>query len=90
MRITEKELNKIDDSVSGLKMKGAETWKILEINPTKSDQEKLWVSLELQVTLAVDFCDKLVNIEAAFDENLEEFKLLANFQTNKEETAIKM
>jgi hypothetical protein len=37
MKITEKELNQIDECVTGLKMKRAKTWKILndlKINPT--------------------------------------------------------
>ena len=37
----------------------------------------------MQITLAIDYCDKLVNIETLLDENLEEIKFLGTFTGEK-------
>ena len=37
----------------------------------------------MQITLAIDYCDKLVNLETLLDENLEEFKFLGSFTAEK-------
>ena len=84
--MNEKELNTIDDKVTSLKKKRIETTKQiseLKVAPRKFEQEAIWASFEMQITLAIDYCDKLVNLETLLDENLEEFKFLGSFTAEK-------